>query len=116
MHEYSLVQALLARVEATVATHGGACVTALRVRIGEVAGVERELFASAFELARAGTSAADADLELVSEPARWECGKCGTAMPPGGVLRCTACGAAVRLAAGDAIVLERIEMEVAEHV
>ena len=112
MHEYSLVRALLDRVDDSVREHGAISVAALRVRIGEVAGVEMELFSSAFELARTGTSCATADLELVAAPARWECTRCRVAAPRGGVLRCPACGDPVRLAAGDEIVLERIEMEV----
>ena len=112
MHEYSLVRALLDRVDAAVREHGAISVAALKVRIGEVAGVETELFASAVELARAGSTCAAADLELVSAPARWECTSCRVEAPRGGVLRCPACGDPVRLAAGDEIVLERIEMEV----
>lgn len=112
MHEYSLVRALLDRVEASVREHGATSVAALRVQIGEVAGVEMELLASAFDLAKAGTCCAAAGLELVRVPARWECTSCRVEAPRGGVLRCPACGGPVRLAAGDEIVLERIEMEV----
>ena len=116
MHEYSLVRALLDRVDASVREHGATSVAALRVRIGAVAGVEMELFASAFELAKAGTGCAAAVLELVPAAERWECTRCRGEAPRGGVLKCPACGAAVRLAAGDEIILERIEMEVPEHV
>lgn len=116
MHEYSLVRSLLDRVDASAREHRATSVAALRVRIGEVAGVERELFASAFELARAGTCCAAAELEIVAGAARWECTSCRVEAPRGGVLRCPACGAPVRLAEGDEIVLERIEMEVPEHV
>ncbi len=116
MHEYSLVRALLDRVDAAAREHQATSVAALRVRIGEVAGVEMELFASAFELARAGTSCAAAALEIVPGAPRWECTSCRVEAPRGGVLRCPVCGGAVRLAAGDEIILERIEMEVPEHV
>ena len=116
MHEYSLVRSLLDRVDASAREHRATAVAALRVRIGEVAGIEMELFASAFELARAGTCCAAAELEIVAGTARWECTSCRVEAPRGGVLRCPACGAPVRLAAGDEIILERIEMEVPEHV
>ncbi|QQR74977.1 MAG: hydrogenase maturation nickel metallochaperone HypA [Holophagales bacterium] len=112
MHEYSLIQALLERVDAAARQHGATRVERLRVRVGELAGVERELLASAFELARLGSCCAAAELELVDAPARWECGRCGREIPRGGVLRCGECGAPARLAGGDEIVLERIEMEV----
>lgn len=112
MHEYSLIQALLERVDAAARQHGATRVERLRVRVGELAGVERELLASAYELARTGTCCAAAELELLDEPARWECGRCGAAIARGAVLRCGECGAPARLAGGDAIVLERLEMEV----
>ena len=116
MHEYSLVRALLDRVEVSVREHRATSVAILRVRVGEVAGVEMELLASAFELAKAGTPCADARLELVPAAARWECVSCKVEAPRGGVLQCPACGDRVRLVAGDEIILERIEMEVPEHV
>ena len=116
MHEYSLVRALLDRVDASVREHRATSVAHLRVRVGEVAGVEMELLASAFELAKAGTRCAAASLDLAPATARWECTSCRVEAPRGGVLRCPVCGEAVRLAAGDEIVLERIEMEVPEHV
>lgn len=116
MHEYSLVRALLDRVDRSAREHGASQVSALRVRVGEVAGVDMELLASAFDLARAGTSAASAELELVGEPARWECASCKVEVPRGAVLRCPACGDPARLTGGDEILLERIEMEVPDHV
>lgn len=112
MHEYSLVRALLDRVDLSVREHGATAVALLRVQIGEVAGVEMELFGSAFELAKVGTRCAGAELELVRVAARWECGSCRVEAPRGGVLKCPTCAGPVRLAAGDEIVLERIEMEV----
>ena len=112
MHEYSLIRALLERVDAAARQHQATSVERLWVRVGELAGVEVELLASAFELARAGTCCAAAELELTAAPAVWSCPGCGTAAPRGGVLRCASCGGALRLASGDEILLERIEMEV----
>ena len=112
MHEYSLIRSLLDRVAAAARQHGAVRVERLRVRVGELAGVDRELLASAFELARAGTCCDGAELEVVAAPARWECSQCKTELPQGGVLRCGSCGAPARLAGGDEIILERLEMEV----
>jgi hydrogenase nickel incorporation protein HypA/HybF len=55
MHEFSLVQALLARVEAEAVSHGASAVHGLSVRIGALAGVEQSLFASAYGVCRRGT-------------------------------------------------------------
>jgi Zn finger protein HypA/HybF involved in hydrogenase expression len=49
---------------------------------------------------------------LQQESARWQCPKCDDIIAPGRALRCPRCEAPARLAAGDALVLVRIEMEV----
>lgn len=113
MHEYSVVQALLERVDREVAAHGATRVHAVRVRIGELAGIEIELLRTAYDTIRRGTPCEAAPLEITSVDARWECPRCATAIARGEALQCATCGAAARLATGDEIVLDRIEMEVA---
>jgi hydrogenase nickel incorporation protein HypA/HybF len=112
MHEYSLMLALLERVEAEAAAHGALAIHRVRVRIGELSGVEPGLLESAFEIARAGTACAGAALELERVAARWVCSACRQPLDAGGPLRCSACGAPAALAAGDEIVLGQIELEV----
>lgn len=113
MHEYSLVSALLDRVAAEAKAHEGAVVHHLKVRIGELSGVEGELFVSAYEILRRGTICARADLEVIPVKARWSCPRCERTIPAGEILHCPDCRLPARLAGGDEIVLERIEMEVA---
>lgn len=113
MHEYSIVQALLERVDREVAARGATRVHTVRVRIGELAGIEIELLRTAYDTIRRGTPCEEAPLEIASVDARWECPRCVTAIARGGALQCAACGAAARLASGDEIVLDRIELEVA---
>lgn len=48
MHEFSLVDELLRQVESLRLAHAAHRVVAIHVRIGELAGVEPELFRSAF--------------------------------------------------------------------
>jgi hydrogenase nickel incorporation protein HypA/HybF len=112
MHEWSIVEALLARVDDEVRARGATRVHRLRVRLGALSGVEPALLASAYEAFRAGTACADAPLELVPGSARWRCTRCGVDVPAAGALACPRCGARTTLAAGDEILLERIEMEV----
>lgn len=116
MHEYSLVQALLERVTSEARQRGAARVTALRVSIGDLAGVEAELFRSAFELARSGTLCAQARLDLVAVAAQWRCPSCGASVAPGKALVCADCLAPARLVGGNELILERIEMEVDDDV
>lgn len=112
MHEYSLVQSLLDAVDRAIAPHPGARVRAVHVRVGALAGVERELFALAYETFRAGTACADAPLVVADEPARWICPLCQQPMPEGEVLRCGTCDLPARLTGGDALELERLDLEI----
>ena len=114
MHEYSIASALLDRVEVEVRRHAHAEVLCIRVRVGELSGVDGDLLRSAWSLAREGTACARADLELAGESARWVCPRCADGIEAGALLRCPRCAVPARLASGDALVLERIEMEVGD--
>ena len=113
MHEFSIARALLSRIDDEVGKHQATAVHRIRVRVGELSGVEMDLLESAFDLLRPGTSCDRSELELVRVPVVWNCPDCGAAIEPNGVLRCAECGGSARLASGDEILLERIEMEVA---
>ena len=112
MHEYSIVQALLERVDRETAAHDGSRVHRLRVSIGELAGVEIELLRTAFETIRYRTRCERAELDVRQIEARWECPACGTVIRRGVALRCGDCDVPARLSAGDEIMLEQIELEV----
>lgn len=112
MHEYSIIQALLSRVEAEARARNAITVRRLSVRIGELSGIEPELLASAYEFFRERTLCGAAEMAIEVVAARWVCSACGEALARGAVLTCPICGAPARLEQGDEIVLERIEMEV----
>lgn len=112
MHEYSLVQSLMERIEQEASARRAVAIHRVRVRIGELSGVEPDLFASAFDIVRERTICEHAELVLTRIAARWECPACQTTFAPGAALQCARCGAPARLAAGDDILLEQIEMEV----
>jgi hydrogenase nickel incorporation protein HypA/HybF len=113
MHEYSIVQALLDRVAEEARRHHARAVHRLTVTVGELAGVETALLTTAYETFRHGTVCAAAPLEVRTVKARWECPGCGRVLPRGAVLACAGCGKPARLSAGDEIVLETVELEVA---
>lgn len=113
MHEYSIVQALLDRVEAEARAHSATSVQRIRVQIGEQSGVESDLLEAAFEMARIRTVCAGASLEIVPVAAKWACPVCQADIPTGEILRCRLCQTPARMVSGDEIVLERIEMEAA---
>jgi len=113
VHEYSLVEALLRRVEEEARRRGATAVHGLSVSLGELAGVDPELFRTAYQTFRAGTMCAEAALTLTVFAARWGCPRCRAEIARGATLQCPSCGVPARLAEkSDALLLESIEMEV----
>ncbi len=113
MHEYSLVQAMMQRVEEEARAHNARRVHRVQVRIGSLSGVEPDLFASAYEVLRPNTLCAGAELIIAREEIEWRCGICGTVVPAGNELVCPECGWPLRLIRGDDLTLEKIDLEVA---
>lgn len=111
MHEYSIIQSLVDSVAAAVPRD--AAVHRIEVRIGELSGVDCELLTTAFEVFRIGTLCERASMTIERIPARWACSNCGLEFDRGAILRCGMCGEAGKLAGGDEIILQRIELEVA---
>jgi hydrogenase nickel incorporation protein HypA/HybF len=113
VHEYSLVQSLVGRVEALAHERKATSVHRLVVSVGELAGLDPELFQTAYDTFRAGTVCEHASMELRRVPAAWTCPGCGRAIARGEVLACPDCALPARLSAGaDEILLETVEMEV----
>jgi hydrogenase nickel incorporation protein HypA/HybF len=113
MHELTIVQALVDEAARHARERGATAVRRLEVKIGELSGVETSLLATAYSTFRERTICAGAELEIERVPARWVCPRCSHVRSTDEPLSCTLCGSGLRLAAGDEIVLERIEMEVA---
>jgi hydrogenase nickel incorporation protein HypA/HybF len=111
MHEYSIVQALLERVEREARAHHATHVHRVSVSIGDLAGVEVDLLRTAYDTIRHRTLCHDAELDVHRVAACWECSRCGAPIQAGTPLWCTTCGTAARLKTGDEIMLDRIEME-----
>jgi hydrogenase nickel incorporation protein HypA/HybF len=112
MHEYSVVQSLMTHVDREARARRAAAVHRVSVRIGEASGVDVALLETAFATFRERTICANAALDITAVPVRWECPACLEDIGGGSLLRCGRCGAAARLASGDEIVLDRIELEV----
>jgi hydrogenase nickel incorporation protein HypA/HybF len=113
VHEYSLVEALVRRVEEEAARRSALSVHRLSVRVGELSGVDPELLATAYETFRAGTICENAPLAMSRVAASWSCPTCKKPIERGAILRCASCGEPARLDdGGDALLLDGIEMEV----
>jgi hydrogenase nickel incorporation protein HypA/HybF len=112
MHEYGIARALLDRVHAAARAHSTVRVVAVHVRIGELSGVDAGLLRTAYEVCCPGTACSGATLDIAAVPVRWTCARCGADVPSDGPRRCRTCGAPARLAEGDELLLDRIELEV----
>ena len=113
MHEVSLVQDLFDQADAAIRPHAPAAVRVVTVRIGALAGVDDLLFRTAFDGCKQERGYDAATLTIVVEGAEWACERCGAAVPPHGPLACPVCEGAAHLRAGDALILQRLELEVA---
>lgn len=114
MHEVSLVHALFDQTDRAIAPHPKGAARRLTVRIGELAGVETDLFLTAFEGCKAERGYEAVALVIEHEQAVWRCAHCGIAFAAGAPLQCTSCEGVARLCAGGDMVLVRVELEVVD--
>lgn len=77
MHELSICQALLLQVARVAEAHQAVSVSRILVRNGPLSGVDGPLLQRAFSVARMGTVAEKAVLELEAEPLMVRCRMCG---------------------------------------
>lgn len=96
MHEMSIALAVVGQVEEAARAGAARAVTAVRLQVGELAGVVPDSLAFCFELACAGTLLEGAELTTEPVAARARCGSCtrewAVGMPPD--LCCPGCGRA----------------------
>lgn len=112
MHEMSICQALLDQVEGLAAKHQAKGVTSITLRIGPLAGIEPDLLEHAFTLARAGTVADAAVLQIERLPVQVRCKECGAEgeVPPNRLL-CPRCESwQCQVISGDEMLLASLEL------
>lgn len=113
MHELAVCQGLMRQVELVAQREQAACVTAIRLSIGPLSGVEPQLLADAFPIASAGTIAEGATLEVESQAIRVRCLTCGAETDASmNKLICGSCGDfRTQLLSGDELLLTSVELE-----
>jgi hydrogenase nickel incorporation protein HypA/HybF len=95
MHEMSLAQSLVRRVEAEASKAHLVKVVAVDVQVGTLQAIEPELLAEAFKAASTGTRSEGADLHLGTVVAEACCLICGEVYEPKWAdFQCPACGLA----------------------
>ena len=96
MHEMSIAMAVVEQVEDAARSRAGETAEAVRLQVGELAGVVPDALRFCFSLACAGTVLDGAELDIDPVTARARCGPCttewDTGMPP--QLSCSGCGGA----------------------
>jgi hydrogenase nickel incorporation protein HypA/HybF len=112
VHELSICQALIDQVEALASKEGAAQVVQVRIGIGPLSGVEPQLLEQAFQLARAGSIAATANLLIDHLPIRVSCSQCGQESEAKVTnLACGTCGDwHTQLVSGDEMLLLQVEL------
>jgi hydrogenase nickel incorporation protein HypA/HybF len=113
MHELSVCQALLDQVTEIAREHRAQSVERILLRVGPLAGVEPQLLADAFPLARAGTVAERAELVIEPSAIRVRCRSCGAESDASANrLLCGACGDwQTTVVSGDELLLASVELE-----
>ena len=112
MHELAVCQGLIRQVERIARQEGAMKVDSIVLSIGPLSGVEPPLLERAFEIARLGTVAQSAELEIQTGPIVVECRTCGGSGEAGvNRLLCPACGDwRVSVRQGEEMTLMRVEL------
>ena len=112
MHELAVCQGLVDEIERVARAQHASAVHAVVVAVGALSGVEPALLQAAFDIARAGTVAAQAQLRVDALPARVACEACGfSSEVPSNRLLCPGCGSwRVRVVGGEELTLLRVEL------
>jgi len=113
MHELSIAQDIIDLAEGKARERNSRSIQKIKVRLGEFTTVAREALAFAFEAARAGTLAADAELEIEIVPMITRCVSCGLVSDPVRevCLICAQCGLPLEVVDGAELQVEYLELE-----
>lgn len=113
MHELGIAQSILSRAEEESARHGGARVTRVGVRVGQLSGVDPEALSFGFEALVKDTPLARVVLELDFRKRMQKCSACGCEFETDMLFAaCPQCGSAeTRCIAGDELDIAFIELE-----
>ena len=112
MHELAVCESLLTQVRATAQANQAASVGRVTVRLGPLSGVEADLLAQAFTIARNGPMTSEATLTIETQPVRVRCRDCGNENEAAtNRLLCGACESyRVDLISGDELLLAQVEL------
>jgi hydrogenase nickel incorporation protein HypA/HybF len=95
MHELSLALSLLDEVDAVVKREGATRAAKVRLRLGRMSGIVHDALLFSWDVARSGTVAAEAELQIETIAVTVWCSRCDAerSAREGGGLECETCGA-----------------------
>jgi hydrogenase nickel insertion protein HypA len=113
MHELGLAEQILEDALRERSRHGGGRVVGLRLAVGELSGIDREVLAAAIEVVSQGTALEGVPLDVEPVAGSLVCARCGvleveTADPSG---YCGLCGGLTRVTAGTGVSLRGLVLE-----
>ena len=113
MHELSVCQGLMRQVDRIAVQNNATAVDRIVLKVGPLSGIEPELLKHAFTIARQGTVAEKAELEIQDGPVRISCTQCGTeSVAAVNRLVCPLCGDwRVDVTEGEELLLLSLEIE-----
>ncbi|MDT8447280.1 MAG: hydrogenase maturation nickel metallochaperone HypA [bacterium] len=113
MHELSIINDVLDSCLSAAALEGAGQINRIRLKIGERSGVSLDALGFAFEVARIGTLAEGAQLDLVALKAEALCLECGQVFRPemGLFLECPHCQGVGQLRQGQELLIDSLEIQ-----
>lgn len=113
MHEFSIVQSLFDLLEQYAAEHRAKRVLRVKVKLGQLSGIEPHLLKVAFDTFKEKTIADSAQIEIEVEKLSVQCRQCNkkSALEEM-ILKCPACNSLeVEIAEGEDMLLESLELD-----
>jgi hydrogenase nickel incorporation protein HypA/HybF len=112
MHELSICLGLMTKVEQVALDNGATAVETIFLSVGPLSGIEPSLLKRAFEIARLGTIAESAELDIQTGAIIVECSECGASSEV--LLYHLVCGSCgnwrVRVTQGEELLLTSLEL------
>jgi hydrogenase nickel incorporation protein HypA/HybF len=116
MHELSIAANIIEIAEAQARAQCSKSIRKIKLRLGEFTTIVREALEFSFEVARQGTLAEQAALEIETVPLAARCPRCGPVpqLAHEICLVCPACGWPLEIVSGEDLQVEYIEVDECE--
>jgi hydrogenase nickel incorporation protein HypA/HybF len=114
MHELSVVASLFEILEEKVKEQGGKKITLVKLQIGTLSGIVPDLLATAFDIYKKDTIAAEAELKINVVPLKVQCKDCQKVMIKDDfVFICDNCNSTnLETVEGTEMILEKMDIEI----